>query len=63
MRSMKTSGGLTRGKGTTVQHRLIWLLLMPVCAEMNRSMLDLTGVSYNTGEQNKDISESRKTVI
>ena len=23
-------------------------------------MLDLTGVSYSTGEQNKDISESRK---
>jgi len=33
---------------------------MPVCAEMNRAMLDLTGVSYNTGEQNKHISDSRK---
>ena len=60
MTSMKTSGGLTRGRGMTEQQRLIWLLSMPVCAEINRAMLDLTGVSYSTGEQNKDISESRK---
>ena len=60
MRSMKTSGGLTRGRGMTEQQRLIWLLSMPVCAEMNRAMLDFTGVSYSTGEQNKNISESRK---
>ena len=31
MRSMKTSGGLTRGRGMTEQQRLIWLLSMPVC--------------------------------
>ena len=60
MTSMKTSGGLTRGREMTEQQRLIWLLSMPVCAEINRAMLDLTGVSYSTGEQNKDISESRK---
>ena len=33
---------------------------MPICAEMNPAILDLTGVSYSTGEKNKDISESRK---
>ena len=60
MRSMKTSGGLTRGRGMTEQQRLIKLLSMPVCAEINHAMLGLTGVSYSTGEQNKDISESRK---
>ena len=53
MRSMKTSAGLTRGRGMTEQQRLIWLLSMPVCAEINRAMLDLTGVSYSTGEQTK----------
>ena len=52
MRSMKTSGGLARGGGMTEKQRLIWLLSMAVCAEMNRAMLDLTGVSYSTGEQN-----------
>ena len=60
MRSMKTSGSLTRGRDMTEQQWLIWLLSMPVCAEINHAMLDLTGVSYSTGEQNKDISESRK---
>ena len=36
MRSLKTSGGLTRGRGFTEQQRLIWLLCMPACAETNR---------------------------
>ena len=58
MRSMKTSGGLTRGRGMTEQQRLIWLLSMPACAEVNRSMLELTGVSYSTGEQNKDMTKA-----
>jgi len=35
IRSMKMSGGLTRGRGMTEQQRLIWLLSSPVCAEMN----------------------------
>ena len=60
MRSMKTSGELTRGRGLAEQQQLIWLLSMPVCAEMNLAMLDLTGVYYSTGEQNKHISDSRK---
>ena len=46
----------------TEQQRLIWLLSMQVCAEMNSAMLGLTVVSYNTSEQNKEISESRKNL-
>ena len=49
-----------RRRGMTEQQRLIWVLSMPVCAEMNNTMLDLTGVSYSTSEQNVDISEPRK---
>ena len=60
MRSVKTSGGLTRGRGMTERQRLTWLLSMPACAEMNRVMLDLTSVSYSTGEQNKDMTKSRQ---
>ena len=33
MRSLATSGSLTRGRGFTEQQRLIWLLSMPACAE------------------------------
>lgn len=60
MRSLKTSGGLTRGRGLTEQQRLIWLLSMPACAETNHSMQELTGVQFNSGEQNKDMSKARQ---
>ena len=60
MRSMKTSGGLTRGRGMTEQQRLIWLLSMPACAEVNNAMQQLTCVNYNTGEQNKDRTNARQ---
>ena len=42
------------------RQRVIWLLSMPACAEMNRAMLELKGVSYSTGEQTKDMMKSRK---
>ena len=60
MRSLKTSGGLRRGRGMTERQRVIWLLSMPACAEVNRAMLELTGVSYSTSEQNKDMTKSRQ---
>ena len=60
MKSLKTSGGLTRGRGMTERQRVIWLPSMPAYAEMNRAMLELTGVSYSTGEQNKDMTKSRQ---
>ena len=37
MRNLKTSGGLTHGRGLTEQQRNIWTLSMPVCAEVNQS--------------------------
>ena len=53
--------GLTRGRGMAEQQRLTWLLSMPVRAQVNRVMhLELTGISYNSGEQNKDMSKSRQ---
>jgi len=61
MRNVKTSGGLTRGRGMTEQQRLIWLLFMPACSESNRAMQDQTGMQFNSGEQNKDMGKSRKT--
>jgi hypothetical protein len=47
MRSMKTSGGLTRGRGMTEQQCITWLLAMPACAEVNDAMQELTRVNYN----------------
>ena len=60
MRSLKTSGGLTQGSGVTEQERLIWLLSMPACAKTNAAMQELTGVKYNSSEQNKDITIARQ---
>ena len=47
MRSVKTTGGLTRGRG---MGRTSWLLSMPACAEMNAAMQDFTQINYETNE-------------
>ena len=60
MRSMKTSGGLTRDRGMTEQQILTWLLAMPACAEVNRAMQELSGAKYSTNEQNKETGKSRQ---
>ena len=46
MRSVKTKGILTRGRGLTETQRLVWLLSMPACAEVNYALQDLTAVKY-----------------
>ena len=33
---------------------------MPTCAETNHIMQELTGVQFNSGEQNKDMSKARQ---
>ena len=38
MRSVKTHGGLTRGRGMTEIQRLVWVLPMPACANVNEAM-------------------------
>ena len=50
MRSIKTRGGLTRGKLTTENQRLVWGggggLSMPVCASTNTTIQTFSDVSY-----------------
>lgn len=60
MRSMKTSGGLTRGRGLGEVQRVQWLLSMPHHAAINNAMQQVTGVGYSTSEQHKDASSTRK---
>ena len=68
MRNLKTSGGLTRprGRGMTENQRLLWLLSMPSCAEINFTMQELTGtlyllyLLYQTSEQHKESCSNRK---
>lgn len=44
----------------TEQQRVIWSLALPACAEVNSAMQELTGVSFNSGEQNKDMTQARQ---
>ena len=59
MRSLKTTGGLTHGRGMSEIQRLVWLLSMPVTAEMNGALQEFTGVNYTSSEQHKDTFASR----
>ena len=59
MRSIKTTGGLTKGRGLTETQRLVWLLSMPYAADINDAMQTLTGVRYTSTEQHKDITIAR----
>jgi len=59
IRSIKSRGGLTRGRGINEPQRLVWLLSMPACSEVNFAMQSFSGVIYETSEQHKDISKSR----
>ena len=59
MRSIKTTGGLTRGRGMTETQRLVWVLSTPACAEVNRAMQEFTSVEYNTSEQHIDVTPAR----
>ncbi|GFN92970.1 hypothetical protein PoB_001947600 [Plakobranchus ocellatus] len=47
MRSMKSVGGLTRGRGIGDSLRTQWLLSRSACADMNSAMQEVTG-SENT---------------
>ena len=55
MRSLKTTGGLTRGSGMTESQCLVWLFSTPACASQ-----ELTEVSYTTSDQHKDVSKVRQ---
>ena len=59
MRSVKTTGGLTRGRGMGETQRTSWLLSMPACAEMNAATQDFMQINYKTSEQHKEMSIAR----
>ena len=54
MRSIKTLGGLIRGRGMTEQQRTVWFLSTPACSQMQQ----VSGVCYDGSEQHKEVSNS-----
>jgi len=59
MRSLKTTVGFTRGRGMTKSQRTLWLLSMPACAKMNKSMQEFSDMNYAISEQHQEVSVSR----
>ncbi|CAG2256238.1 unnamed protein product [Mytilus edulis] len=59
MRSVKSTGGLTRGRGMGEVQRTLWLLSIPTLAEYNHAMQQLTGTGYKTSDQHIENSKTR----
>ncbi|CAG2204334.1 unnamed protein product [Mytilus edulis] len=60
MRSIKTTGGLTRGRGMSDSQRALWILSMPDCAEVNNAMMSFTGTKFYSSDQHKEDGVSRQ---
>ena len=60
MRSVKSTGGLTRGRGMSESQRAHWLLLsMHVCSDFNNVMQEFTYKAFESSDQHKDSNKSR----
>ena len=59
MRSLKSTGGLTRGSGMTEDMRNLWTLSAPATSEYNIAMQDFTNLTFTTSAQQKDSTEAR----
>lgn len=49
MQSIKTTGGLTHGRGMSETQHLVWVLSNPTTSEINTAMI-FTGVNCETSE-------------
>ena len=58
MRSLKSRGGLTRGRGVTETVRLTWIHSMHGAASVHNSMTELTNARYTTSEQHIELGKS-----
>ena len=59
MRTIKTHGGLSRGREMTENQRAVWLLSTPSCSQVNHAMQQVLGVCYDGSEQHKEVSNCR----
>src|SRR6218665_1725628 len=59
MRSLKTRGGLTRGRGFTESVHLTWVYTMHRCASVHQAMMALTGLYNSTGDEHVEMGKSR----
>ena len=60
MRSMKSTGRLTRGRGMCESERTQLMLSISACADLNGAMQKLTSTTFMTSEQHEDVTKARK---
>ena len=59
MRSIKSRGGLTRGRGITETVRLQWIYSMHKCAGVHDAMTTITSLKHRTSDQHVELGISR----
>ena len=59
IRSLKTSGGLTRRRCMSESQRTVWLLSMPACADVSQAMEEFSYTTYMSSEQHKGSTKAR----
>ena len=61
MRSLKSTGGLTRGTGFKEVQRNVYLYSRAPCAEISDAIEEFTGKKYSTSNQHREMSASRQS--
>ena len=59
MRSLKSTGGLTRGSGMTEHQRDVWTMSAPVSSAYNYAMQEFSNTVHTTIEQHKETTASQ----
>ena len=59
MRSMKTRGGLTRGRGVTESARVLWINTAHRCSSIHESMSQLTQTKHQTRAMHTEMGSTR----
>jgi hypothetical protein len=59
MRFLKSTGGVTRGRGMSETQMAVWLMSLPANAEINNAMQQFTGTTFYTSNQHKDTNPTR----
>ena len=60
MRSLKSSGGLTRGRGFEDNTRHLWVKSIGYTAAVHESMISLSGVNTGSSDQSKETGFARR---
>ena len=61
MRSLKTRGGLTRGRGMSESVRHLWVLSLNASASIDQAMTDVSAVNMKSSEQHVEMGMSRRS--